>query len=749
MDQKLDLSIFREKFILEAKDRIAKMNSALVYFEKNTGDTRLETDILREAHTLKGAAKMMGQAKISDLAHKFEDVLTRRKEKRTPFNKDLSDVLFQTLDALGKMADSLRDKGPDSIDLSEVVERLRIARAALDFDEKPSAAAPGDQSKSPAPAQPPLDLSPGSSRESDAGRGIRVEQEHLDRIANLLTNAVARQIRLAEVRHRVDLLSREQRRTLVDLRTYIQNAIAQGIVSPEFVSGATSLLADSNAIVRDAGTQLANMKRREEEETTALTQNIEDIRSEVFSIRLVPLSPLFDSFQRSVRDLSRELDKEIELVVRGGKTEIDRKVAEALADPLVHLIRNAVDHGIETASDRIKGGKSPKGRIVITATPKKGRVVVEVEDDGKGIDLAEVRDSAIRKGLVTEKAAFRLDDREVMSLIFRPGFSTAKKVGEISGRGIGMDVVRATAEKFNGTVDVVSTPGKGTKVLLELPFTTAVSRVLLVVSGGQYFGLPIMHSDGLLRFHARDVKLLEGRNVLELEGQPVPVVWMSRLFDLPEPPPSGGKFLALLVRHSQRRMAIVVERVEGEAEIVVRDLGSYLGKVPLFMGSTLLGTGEVALLLDVYDVMNAIRVKADTGMPSGAAAVRNEVLVIDDSLLAREMQMRVLVAAGYKVETAAGIKAALDVLPKKKFALVVAGSGMHDAEGFDVVSRIHGVLATRDLPVLLVVPDVSVDAREKALAAGAADIVSREAFDAEHLVPILRKIVHSEGFHGA
>ena len=443
--------------------------------------------------------------------------------------------------------------------------------------------------------------------------------------------------------------------------------------------------------------------------------------------------------------LARELGKDVEVLVRGGKTEIDRKVAEALAEPLTHILRNAVDHGIEPPAERERAGKPRKGRIVITATPKKGRVVLEVEDDGRGIDPNEVREAAIRKGMISEKAAWRLDDRELIDFVFRTGFSTAKTMTGISGRGIGMDVVHATAERFNGTSEVHSNPGKGTRVVMELPFSMAVSRVLLFLSGDQYFALPIMHADGIHAFADRDVVTVEGRKSLRLGETPVPLVWLNRLLGLPDARGPGDRYLAVMVRQSGKRIALVIDRVEGECEVVVRDLGKYLGKVPLFMGSTILGTGEVALLLDVYDLVTAVRLHAETSPEGvgegGRPGIDADILVVDDSLLVREMQQRILFSSGYRVETASGGKAALERLSRKRYHVVVAGARMAGMDGIQLLAEARKTDYTRDLPFILVASKEHREDLVRARAAGAKGCVTREEFTPDRMAAMIGSIL--------
>jgi len=725
-ERKIDLSQFREKFAQEAKARIARMNGGLVYLGKNPGDGKLEGDILREAHTLKGAARMLGFSKISELAMRFEEALARRKDKTILANQDLTDALFVTLDTLTRLVDALSQPPRELIDVGAVLDRLRLSQVFMEGPgPPPPAPVPVTAADSTVAASP----APGYA---DVGTGTRVDPARLEAISNLLTNAVAHHQRELELRERLSELGFYYRRTAANLLAAVQDGLAQGEFSPAFARRVAPFVEEGKAAFKEVGSQRSELKRRESVVATALSQNLEELRAEIMVLRTVPLLPLFDSFHPMVGALSRELGKDVEVLVRGGKTEIDRKVAEALAEPLTHILRNAIDHGIESPADRERAGKPPRGRIVITAAPKKGRVVLEVEDDGRGIDPNEIREAAIRKGMISEKAAWRLDDREIVGFVFRSGFSTAKAMGGVSGCGIGMDVVRSTAERFNGTSEVHSSPGKGTRVVMELPFSTADSRVLLFLSGDQYFAIPVMHADGVHRFTNRDVATVEGRKSLRLGEAPVPLVWLNRLLGLPDAREPADRFLAVLVRQSGKRIALVIDRVEGESEVVVRDLGKYLGKVPLFMGSTILGTGEVALLLDVYDLVTAVRMHAETsprGVGEGERPTADaDVLVVDDSLLVREMQQRILSSSGFRVETASGGKAALERLSGKRFHVVIAGARMAGMNGIELLAEAQKTDYMRGLPFILVAPKEHREDLARAMAAGAKGSVTREEF---------------------
>ena len=741
-EKKIDLAQFREKFAREAKARLGRLNGGLVYLEKNPGDGKLEGDVLREAHTLKGAARMLGFSKISELSQHFEEALKRRRDKTIVANQDLTDALFVALDTLSRLVDALSQPPRDPIDVESVIDRLKLAQVSVETSGAREAPAPAIAAD-PAPAAmtgSPASVSPPTGY-ADPGTGTRVDPARLESISNLLTNAISHHQRELELRERLSELGFYYRRTAAALLAAVQDGLAQGEFTPAFARRVAPFVEEGKSAFQEVGTQRSELKRRESVVATALSQNLEELRSEVMVLRTVPLLPLFDSFHPMAAALARELGKDVEVLVRGGKTEIDRKVAEALAEPLTHILRNAVDHGIEPPEERERAGKPRKGRIVITATPKKGRVVLEVEDDGRGIDPNEVREAAIRKGMISEKSAWRLDDRELIDLVFRTGFTTAKTMTGISGRGIGMDVVHATAERFNGTSEIHSNPGKGTRVVMELPFSMAVSRILLFLSGDQYFAIPIMHADGIHAFADRDVVTLEGRKTLSLGETPVPLVWLNRLLGLPDARGPGDRYLAVLVRQSGKRIALVIDRVEGECEVVVRDLGKYLGKVPLFMGSTILGTGEVALLLDVYDLVTAVRLHAETAPEGvgerGRPGVDADILVVDDSLLVREMQQRILFSSGYRVETASGGKAALERLSRKRYRVVVAGARMAGMDGIQLLAEARKTDFTRDLPFILVASKEHREDLVRARAAGAKGCVTREEFTPDRMAAMI------------
>ena len=362
-EKKIDLSQFREKFAREAKARLGRLNGGLAYLEKNPGDGKLEGDILREAHTLKGAARMLGFSKISELSQRFEEALKRRRDKTIVANQDLTDALYVTLDTLSRLVDALSQPPRDPIDIDSVLDRLNLAQVSAETRRSARNAGPGDRPRRRARAEsqsPPASFSPHPGY-ADPGTGTRVDPAQLESISNLLTNAVSHHQRELELRERLSELGFYYRRKASALLAAVQDGLDQGEFSPAFARRVAPFVEEGKSAFQVVGTQRSELKRRESVVATALSQNLEELRSEVMALRMVPLLPLFDTFHPMAAALARELGKDVEVLVRGGKTEIDRKVAEALAEPLTHILRNAVDHGIESPAERERAGSRGRG----------------------------------------------------------------------------------------------------------------------------------------------------------------------------------------------------------------------------------------------------------------------------------------------------------------------------------------------------------------------------------------------------
>ena len=330
-----------------------------------------------------------------------------------------------------------------------------------------------------------------------------------------------------------------------------------------------------------------------------LARVIGELQESVMKVRMLPIDQLFSRFPRMVRDLAQSLNKEIDLVIEGRETELDRTVIEEIGDPLIHLIRNAIDHGIEPAEERKRKGKPAKGRLRIAAAHEENQVVITVEDDGAGIDVDKIKHSALRKGLISEEELKKLSDPEALRLIFLPGFSTASSVTDISGRGVGMDIVRAHIEKLSGVIDIDSRPGEGTRFTIKLPLTLAIITGLLIRLSDRMFVVPMSSVMEIVRVPPEAIQTIKGDAVVVIREQVVPVVWLHDVFRIPRMRETKRQLPIIVVGTADKRMALVVDELVGNQEIVVKSLGSYVGKINGISGATILGDGQVALILEV------------------------------------------------------------------------------------------------------------------------------------------------------
>ena len=352
------------------------------------------------------------------------------------------------------------------------------------------------------------------------------------------------------------------------------------------------------------------------ETTYAMARISDDLQDTIMKVRMVPVSSVFSRFPRLVRDLSRKSGKEVDLIMEGEETELDKSVVEVIGDPLVHLIRNSVDHGIEPEDVRIAAGKPPKGKVTLRAFHKGNSVAIEIEDDGKGIDPVKMREIAVRKGLITTEEAAQLDDREAIELIFAPGFSSADQITDISGRGVGMDVVRTNIKNLKGSVSTYSEIGKGTRFTLSLPLTLAIIDALMVNVSGQMYAIPLDAVSETTKIEAQRLTDVKGRKAVTLRGEVLGIVEMAEMLGLPRASDPLPDVLSVVVIHdNDRRLGLVVDRLLERQEIVIKPLGAYLGDLKGISGATIMGDGSVILILDPHEIYLMATSKASSMAP--------------------------------------------------------------------------------------------------------------------------------------
>ncbi|MFA6448396.1 MAG: response regulator [bacterium] len=455
---------------------------------------------------------------------------------------------------------------------------------------------------------------------------------------------------------------------------------------------------------------------------------IEELQDETMKLRMLPISGVLSKFPRRVRDIAKKLGKKIEFLIEGEETELDKTLIEELEDPLLHIIRNAVDHGIETTDVRVKSGKKDTGLIHIMAYHEGNSVVIEVVDDGKGIDPEVLRRKCVEKRLISADEALQMDDKEALKLIFIPGFSTAKEVSDLSGRGVGMDVVKNSISKLKGIVDVRSEVGKGTTMRLKLPLTLAIIQAMIVKCSGRKFVIPMDPIESTEQLRAYDVSSVEGREVFKFHDHIIPLIHLRDVFELDGEKDSQSVFPVVVVGLAEKQIGIAVDEVIEKQQVVIKTLGDFLGDVKHLSGATIFGDGSMALILDVAGVIASVpyiskRIERKAGEEERAG--RKQILLVDDSLSGRIAQREMLERMGYIVEVASSGMQALTRLGERKFDMIVTDINMPRMDGYEFTQKVRSMPSMRRIPIIMVTSDVKNADRVRAFEMGIDDFLAK------------------------
>ena len=699
-----------EIFAVETEEHIQAMNRHLLALEGGGGESRerLLAELFREAHNLKGSARAVNLAEVGTLAHELEDLFARMKAGRLEPDRELLERAYQQLDT---------------------IERL-------------TGAATGGVARQPAPAgagEEPAEVPASPAHPADDS--VRVATNKLDalmaEIGELLVVQLGVEQRLGDAR----LLEAE----LASWESSWRRLRRPG-VGRDQEGEPTALAEASRDRLRAIRKALARLCRLLEADVRSGAQVTADLGADVRRARMFPVATLFEPFPRMARDLARDHGREVAVLVDDGGTEVDRAVLEQVKDPLTHLLRNCIDHGIEPPEARVAAGKPRAGTVSMTARQRGDTLVVEVADDGAGIDPAKVRAAAVSKGLLAAGAAAELSDREAIALVFRSGFSTSPVVTDLSGRGVGLDVVREQVERLHGSVEVSSTLHGGTTFTLSLPLSVSTMHCLLLEAGGQTFALPVAGVERIVRVAADEVQRAEGREAVRIDGRPVVLAPLARVLGL-DAPRSGddhAKRPVIVLGTPDRRVGLVVDRLVRTQELVVKSLPEPLVRVRHLAGATILGSGRVAMILASTDLITSVE-RAEGAAPRAADAAPEAapatILVAEDSITTRTLEKSILEGAGYRVRVAGDGLEAWSLLESDGCDLLLTDVEMPRMDGFELTTRVRADKRLRDLPVVLVTSRDSREDRERGIRAGADAYVVKGAFDQERLLDTVRRLV--------
>ncbi|WP_103573188.1 hybrid sensor histidine kinase/response regulator [Campylobacter concisus] len=776
-----DMKEIMEDFLIEAFELIEQIDHDLVELEANPEDLELLNRIFRVAHTVKGSSSFLNFDVLTELTHHMEDVLNKARKGELKITPDIMDVVLESVDMMKGLLESIRDNGSDAaagIDIKNICVRL----TQISEGEAPSAAAEAPAAPAPEPVKEPEPAAPAeeaapevsdaelsklsdSEVEAEIERLLKVRKaedqarraskgiapKSPEEIAPATSAAPAPAPKPAPSRERDadkkvpaassnSAVAQEQTiRVEVKRLDHLMNLIG------ELVLGKNRLL----KIYDDVEERYEGEKFLEElnQVVSSLSLVTTDIQLAVMKTRMLPIAKVFNKFPRMIRDLSRDLGKQIDLEISGEETELDKSIVEEIGDPLVHIIRNSCDHGIEDPETRKAMGKPEKGLVQLKAYNEGNHIVVEIVDDGKGLDADMLKAKSIEKGIITEREADAMSEKEAFGLIFKPGFSTAAKVTNVSGRGVGMDVVKTNIEKLNGIIDIESEVGKGTVMKLKIPLTLAIIQSLLVGTQEEFYAIPLASVLETVRVPIDDIYTIDGKNVLRLRDEVLSLVRLSDVFGVNKVFDGGDQTYVVIIGVAEAKLGIIVDTLVGQEEIVIKSMGDYLQNIPGIAGATIRGDGRVTLIIDVGAMMEMakdIKVNIRAEMEDSTKAKEKpsdyKVLIVDDSKMDRTIMQKSLEPIGVTIIEATNGVEALNIIKSGEHAFdaVLIDIEMPRMDGYTLAGEIRKYSKYRTLPLIAVTSRTSKTDRLRGVEVGMTEYITKP-YSSEYLENVVRK----------
>ena len=738
-------------FFAEANERIEELSIKLLDIEQRPDDGELLRDIFRDLHTVKGSSAMVALAPMNSLAHAAEDLVGQLRDGSRRADSDIVDALLAALDGLRSILTFAQDRLPIAFDATPVIQRLR------DPGSRPRAA--------PAlPAAEPAAPEPAARAPRPERQTIRVDFDKLDRLMNLVGELVLGRDGLSSAIQALAAVSAELSadRNLTRRLATAKHALAASARAVADIDEARSMQKSLTILGEEIGRVervLVDISQDLDYATGRLDSVSDDLRDQVMKLRMVPVGGVFRKHHRTVRDLANSLGKRAKLELHGEETELDKLLVEALDEPLMHLVRNAVDHGIEEPEIRIAAGKPAHGTIVVSATHRGNQMVIQIRDDGKGIDPAALRQRARERELLSSDELDNTDDRQILNVIFLPGFSTAERVSEVSGRGVGMDVVKRTIiTRLKGAIDIESTIGKGSTFTLRLPLTLAIIQVLLARTGGEVFALPLDPVIRTFTCSTDDIHIIQDREFIPVGDRQVDLIRLSSVLELGgDPYVTSERIEVILVDIGNETYGLACEHLIGKKEIVIKSLGDLLEDVPCAAGGTLLGD-RCAIILDLPAIIRrALRRDAPPPprirrgpSPDAATAVDDgsaHILLVEDSDVVRESLRRLLVDGGFRCTTANDGVEGLAAARSEQFDLVSTDVMMPRMDGYELTRILRATANYKDIPIVMVTSRGERIDRVRGFDAGVDEYITKP-HDRQLLLRVVRKLLADHGKGG-
>jgi len=746
-----ELQEIREDFLIEAFELIEQMDQDLVELENDPDDLELLNRIFRVAHTVKGSSSFLNFDVLTELTHHMEDVLNKARKDELKITPEIMDVILESVDMMKGLLEAIRDSGSDDcgIEIKDICGRFD---AISNGEDVPSADAKADEEVEQE-CQAQVEDAPEEKQMSEEELANLTDEEVEAEIERLLAEkqkekqekkakkkattseqpkqqkpAPAKKVAKKDNKDKKVSSQPEQTiRVEVSRLDNLMNLIG------ELVLGKNRLL----KIYDDVEERYEGEKFLEElnQVVSSVSLVTTDLQIAVMKTRMLPIAKVFNKFPRLVRDLSRELDKDIELIMSGEETELDKSIIEEIGDPLVHMIRNSCDHGVESKEKRKEAGKDTKGTVHLKAYNEGNQIVIEIKDDGAGMDPDFLKMKAMDKGIVSEKEIENMSDKEAYGLIFKPGFSTAAKVTGVSGRGVGMDVVKTNIEKLNGIIDIESVLGEGTTFKLKIPLTLAIMQALLVQAQEEYFAIPLASVLETVRINFDEIYTIDGKNVLKLRNEILPLARLSDMFEVEKVLDDGEQVYVVVIGVAESKLGIIVDGLVGQEEVVIKSMGEYLQGIEGIAGATIRGDGGVTLIADVSAMMDiAKNLNVNLVAEAEASQTREKnspsdynVLIVDDSKTDRAIMQKGLKPLGINIVEATNGVEALELLKRGDvlYDAMLIDIEMPQMDGYTLASEIRKYSKYKNLPLLAVTSRSSKSDRLRGVEVGMTEYITK------------------------
>ncbi|WP_367705863.1 chemotaxis histidine kinase/response regulator CheAY2 [Helicobacter pylori] len=793
-----DLQEIMEDFLIEAFEMNEQLDQDLVELEHNPEDLDLLNRIFRVAHTIKGSSSFLNLNILTHLTHNMEDVLNRARKGEIKITPDIMDVVLRSIDLMKTLLVTIRDTGSDTNngkenEIEEAVKQLQaITSQNLEGAKEGTKEAPQKEAKE----ENKENKAKAPTTENTASDNPLADEPDLD-YANMSTEEVEAEIeRLLNKRQEADKERRAQKKqeakqevtptketpktetpkapktetkakakadteenkapsigveqtVRVDVRRldHLMNLIG------ELVLGKNRLI----RIYSDVEERYDGEKFLEElnQVVSSISAVTTDLQLAVMKTRMQPVGKVFNKFPRMVRDLSRELGKSIELIIEGEETELDKSIVEEIGDPLIHIIRNSCDHGIEPLEERRRLNKPETGKVQLSAYNEGNHIVIKISDDGKGLDPVMLKEKAIEKGVISERDAEGMSDREAFNLIFKPGFSTAKVVSNVSGRGVGMDVVKTNIEKLNGIIEIDSEVGVGTTQKLKIPLTLAIIQALLVGVQEEYYAIPLSSVLETVRISQDEIYTVDGKSVLRLRDEVLSLVRLSDIFKVDAILESNSDVYVVIIGLADQKIGVIVDYLIGQEEVVIKSLGYYLKNTRGIAGATVRGDGKITLIVDVgamMDMAKSIKVNITTLMnESENTKSKNSpsdyiVLAIDDSSTDRAIIRKCLKPLGITLLEATNGLEGLEMLKNgdKIPDAILVDIEMPKMDGYTFASEVRKYNKFKNLPLIAVTSRVTKTDRMRGVESGMTEYITKP-YSGEYLTTVVKRSIKLEG----